>query len=97
MTTAKTFRVTHYLNDKITRSITGLTIQEAYNEAVPQEAFKSSVSNRWHVMMYSFACEKMKELEMDSPLLVAWEETSAEKPSLACRHAIIFRDDAISQ
>lgn len=91
MPLSKRFTVTHYLNDNIINSTTGLTPKHSYRAAVPREALQPSDTNRWHVMMYEFACEKMNELEIGAPLMVAWEETSDANPALDCRHVIIYR------
>jgi hypothetical protein len=89
----KRFTVTQYLNDSVVNSITGLTPHQSYKAAVPEEALQPSATNRWHLMMYAFACDKMNELDIGAPLMVAWEETSDANPGLDCRHVIIYREE----
>lgn len=93
MPLVKRFTVTHYLNDSIIHSVSGLSPKHSYKAAIPQEAIQPSAANRWHVMMYEFACNRMDALEIGAPLLVAWEETSEANPTLDCRHVIIYRGE----
>lgn len=90
-----TYAVVNYVNGQMTYTTRGLSKRSAYETAIPGEALVQSSANRWHVMLYSAASEKMDLLFVGETLRVCWQDYNADFDT---EHILIMREeDTFSQ
>lgn len=80
------------MNGERTGTLENLSAEEAYTEAVPGEALFPFPNNRWHVMMRYSAIERMKKLDMQEELAIAWQDSAPR--GYDTERIIIVRTDA---
>lgn len=83
------YSVVHYMNGRISHSTYNLSKRSAYESAIPNEALAGG-ENRWHVMLYAPAVERMGELFVGETLRVCWQEYSA---NFDTEHILIVREE----
>jgi hypothetical protein len=80
------YKVQTYRNGILDQDIDNLSLMEAYEIAKPP--MMNPHNNRWHHVLYSTVVERITLLEIDQPLLVAWED---EMEGMDCRCNYILR------
>jgi hypothetical protein len=61
------------LDNTVERTIENLTLYEAYQVVKPAPIDLYQREDRWHVMMYNAVVQRIGDLPIGEPLLVAWE------------------------
>jgi hypothetical protein len=84
------YTVVHYLNGRISHSNAHLSMRSAYESAVPNEAFVATPGNRWHVMLYPAAIERLGALFVGETLRVCWQEYD---PNFDTQYSLIVREE----
>lgn len=84
------YTVIHYINGRMENRIPNLSKELTYKNAIPKEALKQNPRNRWHVMLYSAAIEKMDSLFVGETLRVCWQEYN---PDFDTEHILIMREE----
>jgi hypothetical protein len=84
------YTVFRYINGRIDSRTYHLSKELTYENAVPKEALKQNPRNRWHVMLYPAAIEKMEALLVGETLRVCWQEYN---PDFDTEHILIMREE----
>jgi hypothetical protein len=71
------FRVTWRVNGDVTYILENVTAEMAWDEAVPDEAMRPDLGNRWHVYMRYPSIKKMLSMAVGEEFPVAWQDPSA--------------------
>lgn len=71
------FSVTWRVNGEVTYILENITAEMAWDEAVPDEALRQELGNRWHVYMRAPALLKMRIMAVGEQFTVAYQDPSA--------------------
>ena len=67
------YSVIIHLDNVVERVIENLTLYEAYQVVKPAPIDLYQQEDRWHVMIYNAVVQRISDLPIGEPLLVAWE------------------------
>jgi len=76
MSPSSVYRVTWYVNNKVTYILENITAEMVYNESVPGESLQAIPGNRWHVLMRHAAYERMEGLQPGVGLWICYQDNS---------------------
>lgn len=68
------YSIKRYINNELKESKNGFSLKEAYELAIPKEAMRFAVYNKWHILRYDFAYKKLKDIPYNEEIMVAYEE-----------------------
>ena len=74
------FEVKWYVNGELTYTVSSVRAKRAYELAIPGEALHSTEDNRWHVLMYQAAMERMAELYQGDTLTLCYQDDEPNIP-----------------
>ena len=72
------YTIKRYVNNILSQTTSGFSLKDAYDTAIPSEAMRFSVNNKWHVIRYDFAYSKLKDIPYNQEFTVAYEEAHIE-------------------
>lgn len=90
----RNYLVKYYVNGKNTYTKHTLSKKDAYSMAAQGEALSLNISNRWNLLSYLEASEKIDLLLIGETLRVCWQEYN---PELDTEHILIMRDNDVWQ
>jgi hypothetical protein len=68
------YSIKRYINNELKETKSGFSLKEAYELAIPKEAMRFAVYNKWHVLRYDVAFSRLKDIPYNEEIVVAYEE-----------------------
>ncbi len=68
------YEIKWYVNGELTYSVCSVRAKAVYDLAIPGEALQPSEGNRWHVLMFEAAMERLAELNQYDTLTLCYQD-----------------------